>query len=124
MNYNEIARMATAGINFFSDANGMFKCITQQGGVEIIGGEEVTKPEISVMINGLVRSPRTREVDGETIRVTDKLGIFTNETEIKNGYQIEIDGDRYVVVEARPVRQTNITAAYRPILRRIAVHGG
>ena len=25
MNYNEIARMATAGINFFSDANGMFK---------------------------------------------------------------------------------------------------
>ena len=37
MNYNEIARMATAGINFFSDANGMIKCITQQGGVEIIG---------------------------------------------------------------------------------------
>lgn len=81
------------------------------------------KPEISVMIKGLIRSPRTREVDGETIRVTDKLGVFTNSVEIKNGYHIDVDGDRYIVVEARPVRQTNITVAYRPILRRVAVHG-
>lgn len=123
MNYNEIARLATAGINFFSDGAGEFKCITQQGSVDIVGGEEVEKPEISVMIKGLIRSPRTREVDGETIRVTDKLGVFTNSVEIKNGYHIDVDGDRYIVVEARPVRQTNITVAYRPILRRVAVHG-
>lgn len=123
MNYNEIARLATAGINFFSDGAGEFKCITQQGSVDIVGGDEVEKQEISVMIKGLIRSPRTREVDGETIRVTDKLGVFTNSVEIKNGYHIDVDGDRYIVVEARPVRQTNITVAYRPILRRVAVHG-
>ncbi|UGL62496.1 putative ribonucleoside-triphosphate reductase [Escherichia phage JLBYU41] len=123
MNYNEIARMATEGINFFSDSNGEFKCITQRGSVEIIGGEEVEKPEISVMINGLIRSPKVREVDGETIRVTDKLGVFNNKVEIKNGYHIDVDGELYVVVEARPIRQTNVTVAYRPILRRISVHG-
>ena len=123
MNYNEIARLATAGINFFSDGAGEFKCITQQGSVDIVGGDEVEKQEISVMIKGLIRSPRTREVDGETIRVTDKLGVFTNSVEIKNGYHIDVDGDRYIVVEARPVRQTNITVAYRPILRRVAVQG-
>lgn len=123
MNYNEIARMATEGINFFSDGNGEFKCITQRGSVEIIGGEEVEKPEISVMIKGLIRSPKVREVDGETMRVTDKLGVFNNKVEIKNGYHIDIDGELYVVVEARPIRQTNVTVAYRPILRRISVHG-
>lgn len=123
MNYNEIARMATEGINFFSDGNGEFKCITQSGSVEIIGGEEVEKPEISVMIKGLIRSPKVREVDGETIRVTDKLGVFNNKVEIKNGYHIDVDGELYVVVEARPIRQTNVTVAYRPILRRISVHG-
>ena len=123
MNYNEIARMATEGINFFSDGNGEFKCITQSGNVEIIGGEEVEKPEISVMINGLIRSPKAREVDGETIRVTDKLGVFNNKVEIKSGYHIDVDGELYVVVEARPIRQTNVTVAYRPILRRISVHG-
>ncbi|URC25719.1 hypothetical protein [Escherichia phage EC147] len=123
MNYNEIARMATEGINFFSDSNGEFKCITQRGSVEIIGGEEVEKPEISVMIKGLIRSPKVREVDGETIRVTDKLGVFNNKVEIKNGYHIDVDGELYVVVEARPIRQTNVTVAYRPILRRISVHG-
>lgn len=123
MNYNEIARMAAEGINFFSDSNGEFKCITQRGSVEIIGGEEVEKPEISVMIKGLIRSPKVREVDGETIRVTDKLGVFNNKVEIKNGYHIDVDGELYVVVEARPIRQTNVTVAYRPILRRISVHG-
>lgn len=123
MNYNEIARMATEGINFFSDGNGEFKCITQRGSVEIIGGEEVEKPEISVMIKGLIRSPKVREIDGETIRVTDKLGVFNNKVEINNGYHIDVDGELYVVVEARPIRQTNVTVAYRPILRRISVHG-
>lgn len=123
MDYNNIARMASAGIAFFSDKNGEFKLITQGGGVEIVGGVEVEKPEVSTMIKGLVRAPRTREVDGETIRVTDKLGVFNNQVEIKNGHQIEIDGERYVIVEARPIRPTGLTVAYRPIMRRVAVHG-
>lgn len=123
MNYANIARMATAGINFFSDDKGEFVCITQQGSVEIINGVEVEKPEIMENIKGFVRSPKVREVDGENIRVTDKLGVFNNEVEIKNGYQVIIDGERYTVTEARPIRQTKTTVAYRPILRRISVHG-
>ena len=123
MNYQNIARMAKSAINFFSDEGGMFKCITQQGSVEIVGGVEVEKPEQSTYIKGLIRSPRVREVDGETIRVTDKLGVFNADIEIKNGYKVEVDGELFVVTEARPIRQTNVTVAYRPILRRVAVHG-
>ncbi|CAD5239153.1 hypothetical protein JLDGIFFK_00068 [Klebsiella phage vB_KppS-Samwise] len=123
MNYANIARMAKSGIEFFSDSNGVFKLITSGGGVEIVGGVEVEKPEQSTTIKGLIRAPKIREVDGETIRVTDKLGVFDADIEIKNGNQIEVDGERYVVVEARPIRPTGITVAYRPILRRVAVHG-
>lgn len=123
MDYNYIAEMATYGINFFRDSNGVFKCITQQGSVEIIDGVEVEKPEIVMDAKGLVRSPRVREVDGELIRATDKLGIFTNELELKNGYQVIIDLERYTIVETRPVRQTSTTVAYRPIMRRISIHG-
>lgn len=123
MNYAEIKRLASAGIAFFSDGDGEFKCIIQAGGVDIVGGVEVEKPEITTTIKGLVRSPMVREVDGETIRVTDNLGIFNGDVEILNGYMVEIDGERYVVTEARPIRQTSTTVAYRPILRRVAVHG-
>lgn len=123
MNYAEINRLASAGIAFFSDSNGVFKLITSGGGVEIVGGVEVEKPEQSTTIKGIIRAPKVREVDGETIRVTDKLGVFDADVEIKNGNQIEVDGERYVVVEARPIRPTGLTVAYRPILRRVAVHG-
>lgn len=123
MNYKEIARMATAGIRFFSDGDGQFKCITQQGGVRMVGGVEVYEPEQSVMIRGLVRSPKIREVDGEMILATDKLGVFDNSVELRNGYRVIIDGEAYTITEARPIRQTATTVAYRPIMRRIAVHG-
>uniref|UniRef100_A0AAU8BXF5 Uncharacterized protein n=1 Tax=Salmonella phage PMBT35 TaxID=3137287 RepID=A0AAU8BXF5_9VIRU len=123
MDYASVARMATAGIAFFSDKDGNFKLIVQPGSVDMVGGVEVERPEVTETIKGLVRSPRTREVDGETIRVTDKLGVFNNAVEIKNGQQIEIDGERYVIVEARPIRQTSTTVAYRPIMRRVSVHG-
>lgn len=123
MNYEQIRSMASSGINFLSDRSGYFDCITQPGGVEIVGGIEVEKPEVKVKVHGLVRSPREREVDGETIRVTDKLGVFNADVDIKNGYHIYIDGERYVIVEARPIRPTSITVAYRPIMRRVSVHG-
>jgi hypothetical protein len=123
MNYESIARMATNGINFFSDGNGEFDCITQQGSVNIVGGVEIKKPETVEKIKGLVRSPKVREVDGEHIRVTDKLGVFNNAVELKNGYHVIIDGERYVITEARPIRQTSVTVAYRPIMRRVSVHG-
>lgn len=123
MNYEQIRHAASAAIDFFSDDNGEFDCITQPGSVDIVGGVEVEKPEIKVKVKGLVRSPKEREVDGETIRVTDKLGVFNADVEIKNGYHIYIDSERYVIVEARPIRPTSVTVAYRPIMRRVSVHG-
>lgn len=122
MNYGNIANLATAGIAFFSDSDGYFDCITQQGSVEIVNGVEVNKPEIRTKIYGLVRSPRVREVDGERIIATDKLGVFNNAVELKNGYQVIIDGERYIIKETRPIRQTSTTVAYRPIMRRVSVH--
>jgi hypothetical protein len=123
MNYKQIARMATSGIKFFSDANGEFCCHIKRNGVRMVDGVEVDEEQESVKIKGLIRSPKAREIDGEIIRATDKIGIFTNEVELKNGYHVEVDGEMYVITEARPVRQTNITAAYRPILRRVSICG-
>lgn len=123
MNYEQIRSMASAAIDFFSDGDGNFKCITQPGGVKMVGGVEVPVPEQSVMIHGLIRSPKLRDVDGEQIMVTDKLGIFNADVEIKKGYRVVVDGETYTVTEPRPIRQTGTTVAYRPILRRIAVGG-
>ncbi|MGN0813981.1 MAG: hypothetical protein ACI4MH_01960 [Candidatus Coproplasma sp.] len=124
MNYKQIARMATSGIKFFSDANGEFCCyMNRKGTVKMVHGVEVEEEEQTAKIKGLIRSPKQREIDGEIIRATDKIGIFTNEVELKNGYHVEVDGEMYVITEARPVRQTNITVAYRPILRRVSICG-
>lgn len=122
MNYRDIARMAKDGIAFFSDANGEFECITNFSGSRMIGGVEVHEPKETMKIKGFIRSPRVAEVDGEMVCATDKLGVFNADVEIRNGYQVIIDGQAYIVVEARPIRQTGVTVAYRPILRRIAVN--
>lgn len=123
MNYAEIKNVASSGIDFFSDKDGVFDCISQAGGVKIVNGVEIDMPEISFKVKGFIRSPRAREVDGEMILATDKLGVFNSDAEIKNGYVIIIDGERYRISEARPIRPTGLTVAYRPILRRVSVHG-
>lgn len=123
LNYNDIARAATVGINFFRGGTGEFDCESTEGGTRIIDGIEFHEPKKKFKVRGFVRSPKVREVDGEMIIATDKLGVFDNSVNIENGYMITIDDQKYVVVEARPIRQTNITVAYRPILRRVAIHG-
>lgn len=123
MNYNELRKEMSSAIDFFSDGDGVFKCITQQGSVQIVNGREVELPEVSVDIKGLIRSPRIREVDGEAIMITDKLGIFNADVPLEKGYLVEVDGERYMITQPRPVRQTTTTLAYRPILRRVAEHG-
>uniref|UniRef100_A0A6M5CCS6 Ribonucleoside-triphosphate reductase n=1 Tax=Vibrio phage Vc1 TaxID=1480731 RepID=A0A6M5CCS6_9CAUD len=90
MDYNYISQMATDGIAFFSDDNGDFECITQQGSVEIVNGVEVEKPEIKTTIHGLVRAPRTREIDGDRIIATDKLGVFNNAVELKTDITLSL----------------------------------
>lgn len=123
INYNEVARMATVGINFFRGGSGEFECETNKGGTKIIDGVEIYEPKESFKIRGFIRSPKQREVDGETILATDKLGVFDNSVPIENGYTVIVDGEKYIIAEARPIRQTNVTVAYRPILRRVAVYG-
>ena len=123
ISYNEIAKMATSGIRFFRGGQGEYDCITNKGGTKMVGGVEFHEQEETVKAKGFVRSPKVREVDGEMILATDKLGVFDNSVELMNGYHIIIDGQKYRVVEARPIRQTNITVCYRPILRRVAIHG-
>lgn len=123
LNYNDVARAATSGINFFRGGTGEFDCESTEGGTSIIDGVEFHEEKKKFKVRGFVRSPKLREVDGEIIIATDKIGVFDNSVEIANGYNIIIDGMRYTVIEARPIRQVDVTVAYRPILRRVAIHG-
>lgn len=123
INYNEIAKMAESGIRFFRGGTGEFKCETNFSGTRIVDGIEFNEGKEEITIRGFVRSPKIREVDGESILATDKLGVFDASVKIENGYKVIIDDQKYKVVESRPIRQTGVTVAYRPILRRIAIHG-
>lgn len=123
MNYAKIQRMATKGINFFSDDNGVFDLIVSGGGAELVNGEIVQKPEVVKKIKGAVREIKDRDINGDTILAGDKRGFFTHEVEISQGMIVVVDGEHYRVVNARPVKPTSTVVAYRPILRRVAVIG-
>lgn len=123
INYNEVARLATSGINFFRGGSGEFDCVTSASGTKMVNGEEVYEPKQTVAVKGFVRDPKFREIDGEAILANDKLGCFDNSQKIEKGFQIVIDGEAYVVTDPRPIRQTNVTVCYRPILRRVAAYG-
>ena len=124
MNYAKIQRMATKGVNFFSDDDGVFDLIVSGGGdAEFIGGQIVEKPEVRAKIKGAIRDVKDRDINGDTILAGDKRGFFTHEVEILQGMTVIVDGEHYRVVNARPVKPTNTVVAYRPILRRVAVIG-
>lgn len=122
MDYGEISRMASAGIDFFSGANSEYKCIIP-GVVTIVDGVEVSEPEKTFNIYGLIRAPRARDVDGEMIKASDKLGVFKGSPALENGYFVIVDGEKYRITESRPIRPSGVTVAYRPILRRVSIHG-
>ena len=123
MNYNEIESITRAGINFFSDANGVYEMSTGAGYVEIVNGVEVEVPAQTFQLKGLVREIKTRDIDGEFTQFGDKRGIFTAQVEIKQGYQIKVDSETFVVIDPRPVKPTGTVVGYRPILRRVATYG-
>lgn len=120
MDYDYIRQMTESGIEFFSDNDGNFTIITSGGGVKIVNGKEVQVPEVRGTVRGLIREVKDRDINGETILAGDKRGIFNADVEIKKGMRIIVDDEHYNVVNARPVRPTGTTVAYRPILRRIA----
>lgn len=122
MDYGEIGRLASAGIDFFSGSDSEYKCIAP-GSVNIVNGVEVNEPEKTFKIYGLIRAPKARDVDGEMIKASDKLGIFKGSPELENGYFVIVDGEKYRITEARPIRPSGVTVAYRPILRRVSIHG-
>lgn len=123
MNYSQVESLMRSGINIFSDSDGIYTMTTGAGYVDVIGGVEVDVPVQSFQIKGIVREIKNRDIDGEFIQFGDKRGIFTSEVEIKQGYQITVDSEVYVVVDARPVKPTGTVVAYRPILRRVATYG-
>lgn len=123
MNYSQVESLMRSGINIFSDGDGIYTMTTGAGYVDVIDGVEVEVPAQSFQIKGLVREIKNRDIDGEFIQFGDKRGIFTSEVEIKQGYQIAVDSEVYVVVDARPVKPTSTVVAYRPILRRVATYG-
>lgn len=123
MNYDEIRKRATAGIQFFSDENGDFEIIISGGGVKIVNGKEVTVQEVRGIVRGFVRDVNDRDINGESILAGDKRGCFDYSQEVKKGMRIIVDDEWYTVVNARPIKPTGTVIAYRPILRRIAVSG-
>lgn len=123
MNYSQVESLMRSGINIFSDGDGIYTMTTGVGYVDVIDGVEVEVPAQSFQIKGLVREIKNRDIDGEFIQFGDKRGIFTSEVEIRQGYQVTVDSEVYVVVDARPVKPTGTVVAYRPILRRVATYG-
>lgn len=123
MNYSQVESLMRSGINIFSDGDGAYTMTTGVGYVDVINGVEVEVPAQSFQIKGLVREIKNRDIDGEFIQFGDKRGIFTSEVEIKQGYQVTVDSEVYMVVDARPVKPTGTVVAYRPILRRVATYG-
>lgn len=123
MNFGAVRALITEGINISSDSQGVFTMENSSGGVTIINGQEVYYPTANVQIKGLVRDINRRDIDGEYIKFGDKRGIFTADVVIEFGYKITIDGEKYTVVDPRPVKPTGTVIAYRPILRRVALYG-
>lgn len=125
MNYKSIAKKAAAGIKFFSDpsAGGSNRKMFIPSEIEYIDGYEVLKPESEFDVTGIVRQAKVKDIDGESIMKGDYLGVFNADVEIKSGYFIVIDGQRFAVSDPRPIRPSGVTVAYRPILRMVAING-
>ena len=123
MDYSQIEGMARGGIAFFADSSREMKLIKIGESGFDSNGYEIPAKETAYAILGATRRPKAKEVDGDTIRASDILGIFNNDYEIAQGDFVEIDGVRYVVTDARPVQSSLVPVAYRPVLRRVAVNG-
>ena len=127
MDYAQIQGMATSGINFFisddGDSASFKKYSKTQGGVDPETGDDIIPSEVSEDIFGVIRDISARDINGETILAGDKRGIFTHDIAINQGDEIDVYGERYRVVDPRPVRPSGLVVAYRPILRRVATYG-
>lgn len=123
MNYGEISNMIKSGVAFFGNGK-EYNFFTDQGTKRIVGGVEVEIEREKIPIRGVIRAAKMRDIDGEGVMAGDWLGFFEADTEIKKGYAICINGERYIVTDPRPVMPDGENVvAYRPVMRRIAVHG-
>lgn len=123
IDYSSIQAQASAGINFFLGGKSTpYKLITP-GGLSIVNGEEVMSPETSQDVLGVIRDVTSRDIDGESILAGDKKGIFDHKVAFSKGMLIDIDGERFTVVDPRVIKPGDAVVAYRPILRRVSVYG-
>lgn len=123
MNYKQVESLMRQGIEFFSDGDGLFTVFMGPGSVEMVNGVEVPSSPPIGQIKGVIREIKTRDVDGEYIQFGDKRGIFPASSNLQEGWVILVDGERYTIVDPRPVKPTGTVVAYRPILRRVAMYG-
>lgn len=94
-----------------------YTLITSPGGVRWENGVEIPdQGEESTTIRGWIRVPTSREVDAGLLR-TDLIGCFTGDVVIENGMVIVVDAVRYVVIAANPLKHTDVTLCYQPVLR-------
>lgn len=124
MQYSEIQKLASEGILSFTEIPLGGDCILiTGGGVIMAGGQEVELDEVQTPIRGVIRDINARDVNGDTIRAGDRRGIFTHDVPMDKGNWILSEGVRYEVADARPIKPAGTVVAYRPILRRVAIHG-
>lgn len=80
-------------------------------------GKEITTPEITATVTGVITEYSSREIDGSLIATGDKKLAATFETEVRIDDHIEIDGKKWRVVQPNPVKPADVLISYNIQLR-------
>ncbi|MGP0679803.1 hypothetical protein [Citrobacter freundii] len=80
-------------------------------------GKEITAPEITATVTGVITDYSSREIDGSLIATGDKKLAATFETEVRIDDRIEIDGKKWRVVQPNPVKPADVLISYNIQLR-------
>lgn len=98
-------------------SNGTTWQITRPGKVEVIAGVEHMQPEQQLTAVGVRTDYQPAEVDDKLIKAGDLRIVFTDETLLKIGDLVDIDGTPYRIVKPNPVQPTGLVLCYRAQLR-------
>ena len=80
-------------------------------------GKEVTTPAMTATVTGVITEYSSREIDGSLIATGDKKLAATFETEVRIGDIIDIDGQKWRVVQPNPVKPADMLISYNIQLR-------
>ncbi|EKM5720980.1 hypothetical protein WIC93_09775 [Enterobacter cloacae] len=80
-------------------------------------GKEVTTPTTIATVTGVITEYSSREIDGSLIATGDKKLAATYETEVRIGDIIDINGQKWRVVQPNPVKPADVLISYNIQLR-------